>query len=279
MRAEAFRERYGPAALVTGASSGIGEHLARGLAARGLDLVLCARRQDRLERLAGELRAGGRRVEVRALDLAAPGAVDELATACAGLDVGLVAANAGFGLKGYHHEQDATRLADMVAVNAVAPMQLCRALVPSLLERGRGGIMLTSSIEGFFGFPLSAAYSATKAFTMALGQGLWGELHPLGIDVLVVAPGSTDTEALPLQGVDTKTLVGVMTPASVAEAALDALGSRPVAVIGGVNRVGVAALRALPLRLRLAAVGRGLRRTLERSGNPATTPVPDRTQG
>lgn len=261
-----FTHRYGPVAVVTGASSGMGEHMARQLAAKGLDLVVCARRTDQLEALAAEL-GDAHDVAVRAVpvDLSDPEAPETVAEATNHLDVGLLVCNAGFGLKGLHHEQKRDRLDAMVAVNSTAPMHLARLFSPRLIDRGRGGILITSSIEGFFGYPYSAAYAASKAFSLVLGEGLWGELRPHGVDVLVIAPGSTETEALALQGIDSKQLPGLMAPADVARTALSQLGRRPVTIVGPVNKAGMAVLRATPLRARLRLVGWGMRRTLERS--------------
>lgn len=271
--ADAFSSCYGPWAVVTGASSGIGEQFARALAARGCNLVVVARRADRLDALATELSTGGGvEVETLALDLAEPGSVSRVVAGCAGKDVGLVVSNAGFGLKGLHHQQSESRLEAMVAVNCLAPALLARAFGPALMERGRGGLIFTGSIEGFVGFPLSAAYAATKAFVLSLGEGLWGELHSQGVDVLVVAPGSTDTEALELQGIDKSTLVGIMSPATVVEGALEQLGKRPVHIAGAMNRALVGAVAALPRRAGVGLVGWGMRRTLERSGWSPVTP-------
>jgi len=263
---EEFQARYGPWALVTGASSGIGEHLARRLAARGLDLVVVARRKDRLETLAGELRAvDGVEVEVLAVDLADPGFIDPVLAACDGKDVGLVVSNAGLGLKGLHVDQSVERLDAMLAVNCRAPMVLAQAFAPRLAQRGRGGIMLVGSIEGFQGYPYSAAYSATKGFVHSLGEGLWGEMQPKGVDVVVVAPGGTDTDILRDQGIDKKTVVGVMAPVEVAERSIAHLGRGPVYVVGASNKALVMFLRVLPRRLALRAAGMGMRQTLERS--------------
>lgn len=266
-----FAARYGPWAVITGASSGIGEHMARRLSAAGLNVVVCARRLELLDALAEELRAAhGTEVRCVAVDLADPKSSDAIAKATAALDVGLLICNAGFGLKGLHHEQDPARLEDMVAVNSLSPMHLARLFTPRLVSRGRGGIVLTSSIEGFFGYPWSAAYAASKAFTMGLGESLWGELRPAGVDVLVVAPGATDTDALALQGIEAARLQGLMSPAEVAERALAQLGRRPLAVIGATNKVGMVVLKALPLSLRLRLVGWGMKRTIDRSHVVAT---------
>jgi short-subunit dehydrogenase len=206
-----FRDRYGPAALVTGASSGIGWAFAEALATRGLDLVLVARRVDRLEELARQLEREHRiRAHVLRVDLARVEAAQELLDRTASFDVGLVVSNAGFGMKGDHAANDPQVMADMLVVNCHLPLQLTRGFIPRLRARSRGGIILTSSVEGLIGCPYSSAYAATKALVKSLGEGLWAELQPDGIDVLTLCPGATESEAAARSGVDPSTLQNVM---------------------------------------------------------------------
>ena len=202
-RTAVLREKYGPWALVTGASSGIGEQFARQLARAGFNLLLVARREDRLRDLRAELGPRRRReIEPLVADLADPEAVDRIVAGTAGRDLGLLVSNAGFGLKGAFESHGRARLEAMLNVNARAPLLLVHALLPRLRTRPTGGIILTGSQEGEAPFPWSSAYAATKAFVHSLGMGLHGELAGTGIDVLVLAPGATDTEALRLQGFD-----------------------------------------------------------------------------
>lgn len=258
-----FSERYGPLALVTGASSGIGVGFAEELAERGLDLLLVARRQSRLEALAGRLRADhGVAVDVLVADLSRPEAIDNLARRLAGRDLGLLVSNAGFGLKGAHEANDPEVMAEMLQLNCQAPMQLAHRLIPALRARGRGGIVITSSVEGLMGVPYSTAYAATKAFTNSLAEGLWGELSPAGIDVLALCPGSTDTEAHDKQGIDRSTLSGMMAPREVARDALDHLTEGPVRVCGEQNRAMFNGLLAMPRRDALLAMADNIRKAL-----------------
>jgi short-subunit dehydrogenase len=254
-----FISRYGPWAVVTGASSGIGEQFAHQLAATGLNVVLVARRADRIERIAAELREHyGVEVEAVRLDLSTPDFLERLLAACVGKDVGLLVSNAGVGLKGPHAEISPEKLNKMVDLNCRAPMQLTRSFAPRLIERGRGGIIFTGSIEARQGFPYSAAYAATKAFLQSFGESLWVELGALGIDVLVVNPGPTDTEALTLQGMDAASMKGLMPPGVVAAHALARIGRGPVTVPGRLNRVMMRLLSFLPRRLALTVAGRGM---------------------
>lgn len=255
-----FRERYGPVALVTGASSGIGDAFARLLAQRGLDLLLVARRTQRLEALARELQeAHGCRVSICTADLADPAAIERVVEAARDLDVGLLVSNAGFGLKGPHQHNDPARMAAMLQLNCGAPMQLCHRFIPHLLERGRGGIILTSSVEGLMGMPFSTPYSATKGFVNNLGEGLWGELSPRGIDVLTLCPSSTDTEAHALQGIDSATLEGMMSPVAVACEALERLRDGPILVSGEHNRAMFDAMLGMPRREALLQMAEAMR--------------------
>jgi len=226
-----FTNRYGPVALVTGASSGIGKSFAERLAEIGMDLVLVARRVQRMEALAAHLRAThGVGVKVCAIDLAEATAAEQVAEATASLDIGLLVSNAGFGLKGDHSANDPRAMTEMLMVNCHAPTQLAHRFIPRLRKRGTGGIILTSSVEALIGCPYSAAYSASKAFVKSLGEALWGELTPEGIDVLAICPGATDTEALGRHGIDPATLPNVMSPDAVAKLALENLSRGPVLI-------------------------------------------------
>jgi len=248
-KAAMLREKYGPWALVTGASSGIGEQFARQLGRAGFNLLLVARREDRLRDLRAELGQRPRReIELLVADLADLEAVGRIVADTAGRDLGLVVSNAGFGLKGAFESHDRGRLEAMLNVNARAPLLLAHALLPRLRTRATGGIIFTGSQEGEAPFPWSSAYAATKAFVHSLGMGLHGELAGTGIDVLVLAPGATDTEALGLQGFDAASLPGVMSPAEVARQALRELGRTPLHIPGAENRKFVTQLRRMPRR-------------------------------
>ena len=261
MNNQDFIDRYGPVALVTGASSGIGRSFAEILAARGLDLVVVARRSQRLHELAGRLKtAHGVSVKVLQSDLAQVGAAQAIVDATSSLDVGLLVSNAGFGLKGPFDEGNTKSMADMLMVNCHTPMMLARGFVPRLRARRKGGIIFTSSVEGLMGVPFSAAYAATKGFLNSLGEGLWGELTPHGINVLTLCPGATDTEAPGLQGIDTKTLLNVMSPEEVAARAVNNLCNGPVYIASDHYKASFERLLAMPRRDALAAMARSMQR-------------------
>ncbi len=251
-----FSQRYGPVALVTGASSGIGWAFAEELAERGLDLVLVARRVDRLEALAAGLPV---QADVLAVDLAQADAPRRILEATADCDIGLVVSNASFGFKGEHAANDAAGMTEMLMVNCNAPMQLAHGFIPRLRQRGRGGIVLTSSVEGLMGCPYSSAYSASKALVNALGEGLWAELRPEGIEVLTVCPGATESEAAAKQGIDIATLHNVMPARAVARASLDNLAEGPTFFPSPFYKATFDHLLGMPRRDALMAMAQGMK--------------------
>jgi len=193
-----FIEKYGPWALVAGASEGVGASFAEALAERGLNVVLVARRQQVLDEVAGGIRAAtGVETRTLALDLARPDAAAALVEAVADLEIGFLVHCAGA-------DADYTPFLDspvgtaeaLVQRNCTVLVQLCHAFATSMVARGRGGIVILGSGSGFAGAPRLATYGATKAFDMVFAEGLWAELQPQGVDVLGLVLGETDTPAL-----------------------------------------------------------------------------------
>ena len=255
-----FATQYGSTALVTGASSGIGKSFAVQLAAMGMNLVLVARRLNRLDTLAAQLRAENKvQVTVCQIDLSEQDAVHRIMGLSSALDIGLIVSNAGYGLKGDHSAHDPRALAAMLHVNCNVPMQLTNGFIPRLRERGRGGIILVSSVEALIGCPYSAAYSASKAFVKSLGEALWGELTPEGIDVLTICPGATDTEALSRHGIDPAKLPNVMSPDEVARLALSGIKSGPVLIASEHYKASFDKLLSLPRRDALMAMAKSMK--------------------
>ncbi|GAB3104152.1 SDR family NAD(P)-dependent oxidoreductase [Aestuariicella hydrocarbonica] len=257
-----LKHQYGPVALVTGASSGIGQAFAELLAARGLDLVLVARRLERLTALAARLQETcGIQVTICPIDLSDTTAARKILEATATLDVGLVISNAGFGIKGEYTQVEAGVMTDMLNVNCHSPMQLTHGFIDRLRHRGKGGIILTSSVEGLMGCPYSSAYSATKGFVINLGEGLWAELRDDNIDVLTLCPGATDTEAPALQGIDPKTLQHLMSPADVARLAFENIQNGPVYIPSEHYQKTFDRLLSLPRRDALMAMAKSMKPT------------------
>lgn len=244
-------QRYGGWALITGASSGIGEALARRIAADGIDLVVAARRIDRLEALAAELRAANG-VEVRTVqvDLSADDGVDLLDKAVADIDLGLVVANAGSAHPGAFLRASVEEQLEVLRLNVGTPLEMAHRLGGRLVERGRGGLILTGSTSAFAGTAMLANYAATKSFVGTLAEGLNREWAGSGVDVAVVHPGPTRTEMVDMEGVDFgRVPVAWMDPEQVAEAAVRGLGRKAVIIPGLVNRLQtVVFTRLLPRR-------------------------------
>ena len=184
-------------ALVTGASAGIGKALAEELAAGGINLVLTARRADRLEQLARTLTAkNGVRTEICVADLAVAGAPDQIftLTQARGIEIDLLINNAGFGAYGELAESATQRQLEMVQVNCGAVVHLTRLYLPGMIARKRGDILIVASTASFQGVPYIATYAATKAFDLIFAEGLAEEVRSLGVRVCALCPGSTESE-------------------------------------------------------------------------------------
>lgn len=244
--------RYGDWALITGASAGIGQALARQIAADGMNVVLTARREERLAMLASELeRDFGVETRIVAADLAERADVEALLAAVSDLEIALLVNNAGLGYAGRFDLLDRDRLRQLVAVNCEAPLVLTHALVQGMRERGRGGVLLTGSIAGRQPLPLHSVYAATKAFDLFLGEALWAELRASNIDVVVLEPGSTETE---FQEVAGEIPHAGESAEEVARRGLMALGEQPSVIVGWFNWIRTQAATRLLTRPILAHV-------------------------
>ena len=227
-----FAERYGPWAVIAGASEGTGRAFARQVAANGVNCILIARREGPLTALAEELRAqSGVDCITAAIDLAAPAACERIVAAVGERDVGLLVSNAGSDPNGaYFLDRDLATWTELVQRNVVTMMQCCHHFAPSMCARGRGGLLLVNSGACYGGSSFMAAYSASKAFTLCFGESLWTELRHDGVDVLTLVLQMTDTPAfrallaekgLPLPA-------SIASPEEVAETGLARLAHGPV---------------------------------------------------
>lgn len=252
-----FKHRYGSWALITGASSGIGREFARQLAARGLNVVLVARRADRLDELVAELTAA-HHVAARAVpvDLCADTFLDTIRAATGGLEIGLLVNSAGFSLTGPFLDMNTADMERMLNLNVRAPTALAREFGPLMRARRRGGIIFLSSVTGFAATPQWSLYAATKAFNLLLGEGLAAELRGDGVAVMSLAPGTTRTEFLDVAGISD--FMG-MDADEVVSHALKRLGRSDIVVPGLFYRGGVFAMRFLPRSVNRAVFGRFIR--------------------
>ena len=253
----------GQTALITGASSGIGEVFTRELARRGVHLILVARNRDRLEALAARCRTrNGVRVDVLATDLARPDAVRRLAEKIDGLGhpVDILVNSAGFGVHGDVVGADPVRLHDQSELNVTALVDLTRVCLPGMTARGNGVIINLASLSAFLPLPHMAAYAATKAFVLSFTEALWVETRHSGVRVLALCPGPTDTPFHAATGSGDGSFGRRRSPEQVVGSALRAVQlGVPRVVDGRLNRVSSQLARFLPHRLTLALGERSMR--------------------
>jgi short-subunit dehydrogenase len=265
-----FAERYGPWALIAGASDGTGSAFAHAVAERGVNVLLLARRHALLEEVASRVRTDTG-VEARpvTVDLAQPDAFSTILAATNGLEVGMLMYNAGGDPKAdpfLSYSVDGALA--LIQRNCVAPTQLCHHFGTAMQRRGRGGIVLVSSAAGLLGRANMVTYGATKAFDVVFGEALWAELHASGVDVLVPVLGATDTPALRLimakRGLlsgpdDLSPIPNAVTAEEVAEGVIANLANGPTWYAGDHVRERSEQLRSMPrndaVRAALAATG------------------------
>jgi uncharacterized protein len=245
-----FADRYGPWAVIAGASEGIGAAFAAALARHGINLVLCARREEPLATLAATLPT---RSAIVAADLSTPEGLRRLAEATVATQVGLVVANAAYAPIGPFLDIEADDLHRVVALNCDAPLALARSYLSPMVERGRGGFIIMSSMAGLQGSPRIATYAASKAFGAILAESLWREMRPHHVDVLACVAGAVSTPNL--NAAKSKRAPGTVTPAQVATSALNGLGRGPRVVPGRLMQVSaVVTSRFLTRRATIALI-------------------------
>lgn len=254
-----FLTRYGPWALIAGASEGLGAEFATQLAAKGLNLFLIARRPEPLDALRSRL-IQDYKVEVRtmSLDLGRGDAAQVIEEATRYIEIGLFVYNAAVSLIGTYFEISLEDHLNELAVNCRSPMILAYLLGQPMLKRGRGGMILMSSMSAFQGTPLVAHYGATKAYNQVLAEGLWEELRSQGIDVLASLPPPVKTPGY-LSSAPSKSMPALM-PATVVSDALAALGKRPTTVPGLTFRLASGFMqRILPRKAAIAVMSSATR--------------------
>jgi len=258
MKPWVYRDRW---ALVTGASAGFGDAFARALAARGMHVVLTARRADRLESLADDLRAAhGVQTAVIPLDLGEPGAPERLWTqATHGREIHLLVNNAGLGAAGRFDSVPRDRHVAQVQLNVMAAMEMAHLALSQMRPRGEGGIINVSSAAAFQPLPTNATYAASKAFLLLLSEALWEESRHAGVRVLALCPGRSPTEFQQVAGTGTvgPSTPGMKTPEQIVEAALRALEKgQSYTIPGAINYVNSFAPTLLPRQFLMRALGK-----------------------
>jgi short-subunit dehydrogenase len=248
----AFVERYGPRALVAGGATGMGAEYCRQIASLGLDLVILDRDAAGLDATARELRSAPDPVDVvtAVVDLGQPaeGLLAGVRRAVGELEIGLLVANAAWSPVGPFLESDLAGLLAAIDINCRAPVVLVHELGARMAARGRGGIIVMSSLAAETGTAQVALYSATKAFDLVLAEGLWYELRDRGVDVVAIRPGSTRTPGWQATQPASGDLEGVMEPTDVVSDALAALGTTPSISAGVANRAAEAMFRSMARR-------------------------------
>ena len=262
MRVALDRERFGPWALVTGASSGIGKEFARQIAASGIHVALVGRREPLLRTVGAECtQASGVQHRIIPLDLSEPDFLPVLADATRDLDVGLVVSNAGTGNPGKFLKLDRQLLQATLRLNTMAHLDITHHFGAKLAERRRGGLILAGAMGAENGIPCMANDGAAKAYVHSLGEALHYEFKPLGVYVTVLAAGFTNTAVLEKFGLDPKTMP--LKPMSVEQCVSEGLSgllkNRSMIIPGRLNRIMNALVPAsLARKIEADMLGKGL---------------------
>jgi short-subunit dehydrogenase len=234
-----FSTRYGPWALVTGASRGLGAEFARQCAARGLNIILIATNADLLKNQADSISHEYHvQVKTLAVDLSRENFLDRVSPVIDSLEIGLLINNAGLSRVKPFLDHTTEDLVKQLHVNARAGLVLARHLSPKMVECKRGGIIFLSSGSAMLGTAYATNYAGTKAYNLILAESLWYELRPYGVDVLGFMAGSTKTPGWDANHPKSSALVKVMDVESAVTEALGALGKRPSLIAGRSNRLG-----------------------------------------
>ena len=248
---KSYKEKYGPWALVTGGTSGIGDAIANELASKGLNIVLVARNADALESKAAFFfffyKVDSLSVSA---DLATNEGIEKVFSATKDLTVGLLAVAAGLEVNGAFEKNDIQKELKVIQVNINATLLLTHHFSKLMVARGIGGILLVASLSGHMPNPFLSNYAGTKAYVLNFGASLYGEMKPKGVDVTVLSPGLTNTPMVQDNGVDfSKTPMQAMSPESVAKTGVNALGKQLIAIPGGMNKMMAFMAKHSPLQM------------------------------
>ena len=258
-----FQQHYGQWGIVAGASEGLGAEYAKELASHGLNLVLVARRSELLRSLAAQF-SDQYRIETKLItqDLSTPDAAEQIMQQTMDLDIGLLIYNAAFSAVGPFLERSMDEHLREIHTNIHAPLKLVYLLGQRFIARGRGGIVLMSSLSAFQGSAYISTYAATKAFNIVLAESLWEEWRTRGVDMLVCISGAVKTpNYVASQPQQTGRFSdSTMTPYQVVKEALYALGKQPYVIPGRMNRFASFIMRhLLPRKTAIQLMGRVLR--------------------
>ncbi|MGC9328701.1 MAG: SDR family NAD(P)-dependent oxidoreductase [Candidatus Hinthialibacter sp.] len=264
---DSFLQKYGPVALITGASSGIGKSFAEQLAERGFDLLLVARREERLQAIRENLQSKfGVQVHILVQDAAEPGAAARMYNYARenNLQIGLLINNAGYGSFGEFDSLNLESELKMIDLSCRTPAELTHRFIPDMKQRGKGGVIFVSSIVGQIVTPFMANYSGVKAYEFFFANVLYGELKPYGIDVLALLPGTTDTEFFEIARMK-RMEFQKRKPVQAARTALRAIGKRSYIVDGAMYKFFVFITRFVPIRFLIKMGGKAMQPTKDPS--------------
>ena len=240
----AFKEKYGQWALVTGASSGIGEAFCLHLATLGLNIILVGRNKRKLYAQSEKLEEEYQIVtEIILADLNDISQVQNLIHDLRRIPIGLFVGSAGYGTSGLFHQSHLQQEMGMLNVNSMALMMLTHHFTKAFVNQKRGGIILMGSIVGFQGTPFSSHYAATKAYVQSLAEGLYHELKPMGVDILAAAPGPVHSGFAEVANME---MGNALRPEDIPASALKSLGKRHTVFPGTLTKVLIAGLRTVP---------------------------------
>ncbi|GBF50451.1 NADH(P)-binding protein [Leptospira ryugenii] len=251
-----WKTKYGSYALITGASGGLGAEFAKQLAQKGMNLILVARRKDKLQTVADSL-AKNYKVQVQIIeaDLTTAGTPERIQKEIQqkGWDVGLLVNNAGFGTYGYFDELPLDTEINMVDLNIRVPLALTGLFLPKMVKQKKGGIIFLGSVGSYQPTPFFANYSATKAWNLLFAEALYGEVKHKGVDVICLTPGYTKTEFQAVAGnKEQKPLAGWSEPSDVVARCLKYLGKKPSTIPGFMNWFLAWSIRFTPRKMAIS---------------------------
>jgi len=261
-----FIEKYGPWALVTGATSGIGKEMAEQLATRGCNVVLVARHEDMLQAEAGRIRSQ-HGVETRTItaDLGTPLGYQAVVDGTRDIQIGLLVPCAGTVTHGHTTDIDLEQELALVQLNVSSVMALSHHFTRLMAARGKGGVLFVASISGHMPGPYFSNYSGSKAYILNYAKSIYWELKRKGVDISILSPGHTDTPMIQLEDMDfRKSPLFIRSPSVVARAGINALGKRLVVVPGIENRISIIFFSLLPSRMAAAGLGWLIKRMYKR---------------
>lgn len=248
-----LKDRYGTIALITGASGGLGEEFAHQLAAQGMNLVLVARNQTKLQNVAAEIQKKYKvDVWIKTADLSNADSTLKLISDLEkeNKEISILVNNAGFGSFGYFHELNKNKEVEMIDVNIKSPVILTSAFLPKMVAKKSGAIIFLGSVGSYQPTPFFANYSATKAWNLMFAEALWAEVKPLGVDVICLSPGYTKTDFQNTAGAKgQKPLGGWSEPKDVVRRCLIKLGKKPSTIPGFMNWFLAWSIRFTPRRI------------------------------